>query len=860
MNAEGSAPAHNAAVPLGVLIVGAGFAGIGQAIALQRAGITDFLILEKSPAVGGVWRDNTYPGAACDIPSQLYSFSFEPNPRWSRVYSPQAEIHQYLRDCADKHQLHRRTRFGAEVARAEYDETASSWTVTLVGGEVLRTRLLVSATGQLGRPVVPRIDGLESFAGPHFHSARWNHDVVLAGKRVAVIGTGASAAQFVPAIAPAVAELKVFQRSPAWMIPRADRAYTAAEQSRFARHPWLLRLVRTRMYWRHEVQAFAFTRFKGLMKIAGEMPFRRMLNRQVADPALRRRLTPDYQVGCKRVLLTSEYLATMARPNVRLVTDEITRVTARGIETADGCHHAVDAIVWGTGFAASEFLAPMRVIGRGGVALDDQWRDGAQAWLGLSVPNFPNFFMLYGPNTNLGHNSIIQMLESQIAHVVRCVDEMRRTRADAIEVDAVPTRRFNAQLQRRLATSVWNGCRSWYVDAAGRSSVNWPGFTVTYRWLTGRKALTDYRLSRRLPGTADRQVIAAPTSRREAAVAAGLRGLLRVVYKAPIGPPLGAFAQRCLVTLLEPTLPGVRGVARSRGTAGGVRIETVAPAGAASAAAATTGAILYLHGGGFCVARPRTHRAITTRLARDAGVPVWVPDYRLAPEHPYPAALDDALATFAAMRRTGLPADRIVVAGDSAGGALALALAIRLRDRGEALPGGLMLLSPVTDTTLSGATMTSAGRRDPMLRRSWLEQAMRWYACPSDAADHQPLVTDLAGLPPMLIQVGDEELLQSDAERLADHAARCGVPCRIERYEARWHVFQLQAFHLASARAAIARLAEFARGRIALGVEDGFETDDDADAEAYDDADAEPGMVVALAASASAGAGAGSPA
>ncbi len=481
--------------PLAFIIIGAGFGGVGMAIALKKKGEESFVILERSTDVGGVWRDNSYPGAACDVPSHLYSFSFEPNPNWSHVFAPQKEIYDYLKGCARKYDLLRHIRFDAEVKEAQFNDRNNLWEVTLTDGSLLTTTTLVSATGQLSRPVYPKLKGKEEFKGHVFHSARWDHDYDLAGKRVAVVGTGASAIQFVPAIADKVAELKVFQRSPAYIIPRPDRPYTEGEKARFKHVPLAMKIHRAMIYLRYEARALAFTRFKGLMKVAIGVPFRRLLTKHVADPALRAKLIPDYPMGCKRMLLSSEYLATMSRPNVDLVTDSISHVTKSGVVTNDGSLHEVDAIIYGTGFAATEFLAPMRIVGRNGVDLNHAWKGGAKAYLGMTVPDFPNFFMLYGPNTNLGHNSIVYMLESQIAHILRCLKAMKSKRATQIEVDAKIYNDYNSNIQQRLKNTVWNGCRSWYVDANGHNSTNWPGFTASYRRVTKYGALAAYQFS-----------------------------------------------------------------------------------------------------------------------------------------------------------------------------------------------------------------------------------------------------------------------------------------------------------------------------------------------------------------------------
>ncbi|TFW22379.1 NAD(P)/FAD-dependent oxidoreductase [Massilia arenosa] len=481
--------------PLDALIIGAGFGGIGMGIALRRADVEAFQILEQAQDLGGVWRDNTYPGAACDIPSHLYSFSFEPYAGWTRVFATQPEIHAYLQHCARKYGVLPHIRFGAGVTAARYDDALQLWAATLADGTTLSARMLITATGQLSRPALPEIQGSETFRGHSFHSAAWDHTHDLAGQRVAVIGTGASAAQFVPPLAAKAAHLTVFQRTPAWMIPRPDRAYSRFERAVFRHVPGAARLYRAAIYVQYESRALGFTRVKSAMKLAVGLPFKRMLARQVPDPALRARLTPDYPIGCKRILLSSDYLAALARPNVTLVTETIRRITPDGIETTDGQHHAADTIVYGTGFAATKFLAPMRVTGRGGVDLNTAWQDGAHAYLGISVPGFPNFFMLYGPNTNLGHNSIIYMLESQIAHVLRCWRALKEKQARSIEVRPGPSAQFQASVQTGLGHSVWQGCRSWYLDDGGRNTVNWPGFTFTYRHLARRASLDAYALS-----------------------------------------------------------------------------------------------------------------------------------------------------------------------------------------------------------------------------------------------------------------------------------------------------------------------------------------------------------------------------
>ena len=485
-----------AAAPLRVLIIGAGFAGVGLAIQLQKRGIDDFLVLEKAASVGGTWRDNHYPGAACDVPSHLYSYSFEPKTDWSRKFAPQAEIVAYIQHCVDKHQLAGKIRCNTEVASAEFEQASGLWRVIGKNGEHYLAQALVSACGQLNQPAYPRIPGLESFAGEAFHSARWNHAYDLAGKRVAVIGTGASAIQFVPEIVPKVQHLTLFQRSAAYVISKPDRAYKRWELALLRRWPWLQQIDRGLKYVQHEVRALAFIHFPVLMKLF-QFSFQRHLAAAIADPERQRQLQPDYPLGCKRILISNNYFPALAQGNVEIVNQAIQSITPHGVVTTDGREHPVDALIYGTGFAATDFLAPMQIKGLDGVELNQAWRDGAEAYKGISVNGFPNLFLLYGPNTNLGHNSILYMLESQFAYVLNCLDALQQQGLRYMDVKPQVQQRFNQHLQQVIRHSIWEqGCTSWYKNAAGKNTNNWPGFTFTYRQQTRHLELADYDCSR----------------------------------------------------------------------------------------------------------------------------------------------------------------------------------------------------------------------------------------------------------------------------------------------------------------------------------------------------------------------------
>ncbi|WP_280317357.1 flavin-containing monooxygenase [Nocardia wallacei] len=476
-----------------VIIIGAGFGGLGMALELQRNGFGAFTILERAADLGGVWRENTYPGAACDVPSPLYSFSFEPRPDWPHRYSGRGDIHDYLRAIADKHRLLERIRFGADVTEAAFDEATGRWTVRTADGADYTADVVVSAVGQLSRPRLPDIPGRETFAGPAFHSARWDHSVELTGKRVAVIGTGASAIQFVPAIQPEVARLTLFQRTAAWVVRRTDREYRPVHHTLF-RHVPGLRLAQRLWVW-------CFLEFLSL-GLASIPPIRRIatwlghraLRRDVPDPALRAKLTPDYPVLCKRVLFSNEYYPALTRPNVDVVTTGIAEIVPGGIRTTDGEVHPADVIVYGTGFKGSEFLWPMRVTGRGGVELDRVWTGGARAYLGMAVPGFPNLFLMYGPNTNLGIGSIVYMIECQARYIRHALSYLAAHPGRGLEVRPAVARAFDEHTQRRLRRTPWTHCSSWYRNAAGRITNNWPGTVTSYRLRTRRLNPADYDL------------------------------------------------------------------------------------------------------------------------------------------------------------------------------------------------------------------------------------------------------------------------------------------------------------------------------------------------------------------------------
>ncbi len=475
-----------------ILIVGAGFGGLGTAIELARHGFTDLTILEKADDIGGVWRDNTYPNAACDVPSNLYSWSFATNPGWGHRYSRQAEILEYMDRVSRELGVRDLVRTGVEVTGAAYDDAAATWRVETDTGETLTADFLVTAVGQLSRPAVPDLAGRDTFEGPAFHSARWDHDVDLTGKRVAVVGTGASAIQFVPAIQPVVSQLTVFQRSAPYVVPKPDIAYSRPRQSLYRRLP------RTQSFGRNLTWVLSEQLNKSLtgtapMKKLMEAGWHALLRAQVRDPALRAKLKPDYPIGCKRLLFSNDWYPAIVQPNVEVVTEGVVEVLPHGVRSADGVVHEVDVIIYGTGFAATEFLAPMKIQGVGGISLDEAWADGARAFYGICVPSFPNLGLVYGPNTNLGGSSIINMMESQSGFIRQLVEQVRDGGSIAIRPDV--EEEFDDEVQRRLADSVWGGCASWYRDDGGRITTNWPGTVTEYKQRTARVRPADFAIT-----------------------------------------------------------------------------------------------------------------------------------------------------------------------------------------------------------------------------------------------------------------------------------------------------------------------------------------------------------------------------
>jgi cation diffusion facilitator CzcD-associated flavoprotein CzcO len=479
---------------LEVLIVGAGFGGIAAAIELRSHGITDVTILEKAPDLGGTWFYNSYPGAACDVPSHLYSFSFAQRRDWTRLCSPQAEIHTYLHDVARAQQIDRLIHTNSTVTSCTWDAGRCRWIVETAQGATHEADALILATGQLHQPSRPQIEGSDTFAGHSFHSAQWDHGYSLAGKRVAVIGTGASAVQFVPEIAPEVRRMRIFQRSGNWFLPRKNRRYPAAVRAAVALVPGLQAFRRQFVFQYTESLTLAIRHPRSVGRLAGARSAAFMRS-QLKDPQLRAKAWPDYTFGCKRILFSSHYLPALERPNVELVTDAITAITPEGIVTADDAMHGVDCVIWATGFKTNDFMFPMSITGSEGVSLSEYWSRGAHAHLGMCVPGFPNMFVMYGPNTNTSGGSIIVYLEAQAAYLRQALEQLRDRAAGAIEVRAEVEAASDRALQARFAGTAWTQCDSWYRDERGRIVANWPGYMREYLQKTSQLDTHEFRFA-----------------------------------------------------------------------------------------------------------------------------------------------------------------------------------------------------------------------------------------------------------------------------------------------------------------------------------------------------------------------------
>ncbi|QOR67167.1 NAD(P)/FAD-dependent oxidoreductase [Cytobacillus suaedae] len=477
-------------------VIGTGFAGIAAAVRLRQEGEEDILMFERGSDVGGVWRDNRYPGCACDVESHLYSLSFAPNPSWSMKFSPQPEIYAYLRDCVKEYRLIDYIRFNHEVKRMDWDEENGEWVIQTNHGD-FRATYVIGAFGALSNPSIPMLKGIEHFKGEVFHSANWPIDFNAKGKRIAVIGTGASAIQFIPEIQPESEFLHVFQRTPAWVVPRLDAPISHRMQTVYKRFPLLQKMRRLTIYLQRELSALWLIYPKWL-KFVEKIAIKH-LNETIKDPELREKLTPRYRMGCKRILLSNTYYPALAKENVDVNTNGIKEVTADGMIDSKGNEIMVDAIIFGTGFQVPDLPFANYIYGKSGHSLSEEWKGSPKAYLGTTVSGFPNLFLLQGPNTGLGHSSVLIMIEAQINHMIKSLRYIKQHNIKVIEPTVLALERFVAQTDKKMEGTVWisGGCKSWYLDNTGRNSTIWPDFTFKYRKQAAKFKKQDYLYSKK---------------------------------------------------------------------------------------------------------------------------------------------------------------------------------------------------------------------------------------------------------------------------------------------------------------------------------------------------------------------------
>jgi len=831
---------------LRVAIAGGGFSGLGTAIKLKELGEHDFLIFERASRVGGVWRDNTYPGCACDVPSHLYSFSFARNPDWTHSFSRQWEIWAYLEQCADRFGLRPHLRFDQGVLEATWDDDAQRWQLVTTGG-CFTADVFVAAVGALSEPGIPKLPGLTSFEGKTFHSARWDHTYDLAGKQVAVVGTGASAIQFVPVIQPEVKELTIFQRTAPWVVPRRDRAFRETERERLRHSEALQWLVRSGIYSIRELGAVAFfhPRIARLVQKLAE----RHLRRSVKDPVLRAKLTPNYTIGCKRILISDDYYPAITQPNVEVVTHEVTRVTATGVVASDGQERPVDAIIFGTGFQIQDYPFGKVVRGRTGKTLAETWTTTMTAHLGTTVAGFPNLFLLQGPNTGLGHTSVIVMIEAQIDHVLNAIRHLRSTGATSVEPTEQAQSAFVAKIDHDMEGTVWTagGCASWYLDRQGRNSTLWPSFTFAFRQRVAPFDPAEYRT--RMPhGRADRAIEGAATrvafkvargllqlpasvQRRLAGggrvkrdgfeLDAALQLLLKIDEKIAGAWPEDAHrlrAERDKAAMQFrgplPYVPGVKDL-EVDGASGPLRARHYRPYEKDSPL------LVYFHGGGFVFGNVETHDPGCRLLCQHGKMNVLSIEYRLVPENRFPDAILDAQAAvkwaLAHAKELGADPTKVGVGGDSAGANLSAVVSL-LSKEGGPRPAFQLLIYPPTDRSRAHASVDSLADGFMLTRDAiaWFhgEYATKAGGDVKDLRISPLLAPDFVGLPPALVVTAGFDPLRDEGLAYADALEKAGVRVVRKQYDTLIHgFFNLTGLHEPSAKA-VSEVGRLLRGLV----------------------------------------------
>lgn len=810
--------------PLDVLIIGAGFSGVCAAIRLDQEGITNFRVYDKCDGIGGTWWLNTYPGAACDIPSHFYCYSFEMNPDWSRLYAPQPEIQQYIEECAVKYGVRDRIHLGREIASITFDEEKSLWVTTMSDGAVVRSRFVINGSGGLHQPFTPEIKGGDDFGGVQMHTARWDHGFDPAGKRIAVIGSAASAIQVVPQLAKVARQVTLFQRTPNYIAPRADFAYSTEDRQAFHADPKKMQDIRHEMFVDRDTRLYPIVVNAAIReKTANDI--KSFIRSQVTDNALRDKLMPDYELGCKRILISDDFLPALNRDNVSVETRGVARITSDGVVSGDGRELEVDAIIYATGFDLEAHQRRIAIAGRNGQTLSELWQERSDAYKSSMIPGFPNYFMVTGPNAGVGTTSVVYLIEQSVDWIIDVIKLAGRGKL--IDVKPAACQRFSDGLQDQLGNTVWaSGCNSWYIGSNGRIETLFPGSAQDFAAQMAQVDTDDFIVTD-IPNRAGLPTPNwAPRREQEAQTADRLTGLdptIRAIMFSPdaangpnmaaMSPPDARAYYKALVGKLEAPLslnsPSEDHVMSLPGRDLGFRIYRPSGSGAANAPA-----MVFFHGGGWVIGDLDTHDNTCRALALGSDVCVISVDYRLAPEHAFPAAVEDAHDAFVWMSQQaasfGLNPERIGIGGDSAGGNIAAAATIMLRDRaGPACAWQLLIYPAVTALrdTQSGRDFGKGFGLDTELTDWFAAQYLRSNPEATDPRLSPLLAENHADLPSAFIATAGFDPLRDEGHSYAERLASSGVRVEYRNYPDLIHGFASWAGLVPSARAALTDMA-----------------------------------------------------
>ena len=810
--------AANGDAPLDVLVVGAGFSGVCAAIRLKENGIENFAVYDKCEGIGGTWWLNTYPGAACDIPSHFYCYSFEMNPNWSRLYAPQPEIQQYIEDCAAKYGVRDHIHLGREIASIAFDEGDGLWTTTFSDGEIIRSRFVINGGGGLHKPFVPELDGLARFEGAQMHTARWDHSFDPKGKRIAVIGSAASAIQATPQLAETAAQVTLFQRTPNFIAPRNDFSYSAEDQEAFRTNPGKMAEVREEFFVDRDTRLYPIVVNPAIRKIAGD-EIKTFIRSQVTDPALQDQLIPDFELGCKRILISDDFLPCLNRDNVAVETNGVASVTADGVVTGDGTEVKVDALIFATGFDLEGHRNAMSITGAGGVALADVWRDQADAYRSSMVPSFPNYFMVTGPNAGVGTTSIVFLIEQAVEWIIDVIKLAGRDKLISASAEACAA--HSANIHERLGKTVWaSGCDSWYIGSNGRNESLFPGNAQDFADQMSAVAMDDLiivdapagagapapnwapRRGRAVPKVSTRKldptikaVMFAPDAQNAPSIASMEVADARAYYKGLVAKLEAPLSLTCAIEDGAMELAGRTLSYRIYRPTKGDRPQP---------------AMVFFHGGGWVIGDLDTHDNSCRALALRSGCAIISVDYRRAPEHPFPAPMEDGYDAFVWVAknalRLGFAPRCLGVGGDSAGGNIAAAVALCLRDRGGASCAWQTLIYPAVNALDDSASLEEFAKGYGLDA-----DVLEWFAGHHipDGADWtdqrlSPLLAEsLSGLPPAIVITGGFDPLRDAGEAYADRLRASGVAVAFREYPDLIHGFMSWAGLVPSAGAAM---------------------------------------------------------